>query len=155
MKADKKILDLLNAALHLELTAIHQYLVHAEMQDNSGYVKLGAHSSKAAREEMGHVHKLVERIVFLEGQPEVGSALPVEIGAGVEDQLKNDLAAEQKAITSYRDSAAKALELDDQVTRDLFSQNSAVEEDHLNYLEAQIAQIKAVGLELYLAQQFD
>lgn len=153
MKGNEKIIAQLNGFLADELTAINQYIVHSEMCANWGYDKLHGKIEKRAIEEMKHAEKLIARILFLEGLPVVSNLKKMNIGANVEAQLKNDLAAEMGAIKDYNDGIRLCLELGDNGTRELIDANLHDEEEHLDWLEAQLDQIAQMGLQNYLLGQ--
>lgn len=153
MKGNEKIIALLNEFLADELTAISQYMVHSEMCANWGYQKLHEAVEKRAIGEMKHAEKLIGRILFLEGQPVVSQLKKINIGASVEAQLQHDLAAEGEAIQAYNDGIRLCLELGDNGTRELIEDNLEDEEEHLDWLEAQLDQINQMGLQNYLLAQ--
>ena len=153
MKGNEKIIALLNGFLADELTAINQYIVHSEMCANWGYGKLHGKVEKRAIEEMKHAEKIIARILFLEGVPVVSNLKKISIGASVEAQLKNDLAAEAGAIQAYNDGIRLCLELGDNGTRELIDANLHDEEEHLDWLEAQLDQVAQMGLQNYLLGQ--
>ena len=153
MKGNEKINAVLNDFLADELTAISQYMVHSEMCANWGYDKLHEAVEKRAIGEMKHAEKLIARILFLEGQPIVSQLNKFNIGASVEEQLKNDLAAEAGAIKAYNDGIRLCLELGDNGSRELIDGNLHDEEEHLDWLEAQLDQINQMGLPNYLLGQ--
>ena len=153
MKGNEKIIALLNGFLADELTAINQYIVHSEMCANWGYGKLHGKVEKRAIEEMKHAEKIIARILFLEGVPVVSNLKKISIGASVEAQLKNDLAAEAGAIQAYNDGIHLCLELGDNGTRELIDANLHDEEEHLDWLEAQLDQVAQMGLQNYLLGQ--
>ncbi len=153
MKGNPKIIAILNDFLSDELTAISQYIVHSEMCANWGYSKLHEVSEKRAIDEMKHAEKLIARILFLEGMPVVSELKKMGIGANVEAQLKNDLEAEAGAIKGYNDGIRLCLELGDSGSRELIEHNLVDEEDHLDWLEAQLDQIGQMGLQNYLLGQ--
>ncbi|MEW6401979.1 MAG: bacterioferritin [Chloroflexota bacterium] len=153
MKGNDKIIALLNDFLADELTAISQYMVHSEMCANWNYDKLHHAIEKRAIDEMKHAEKLIGRILFLEGQPVVSNLKKMDIGATVEEQLKHDLAAEAGAIKAYNDGIRLCLELGDNGSRELIDGNLKDEEDHLDWLEAQLDQINQMGLQNYLLGQ--
>ncbi len=155
MKGNEKIIALLNGFLADELTAINQYIVHSEMCANWGYGKLHGKVEKRAIEEMKHAEKLIARILFLEGLPVVSNLKKMNIGATVDAQLKNDLAAEAGAIRDYNEGIRLCLELGDNGTRELIDANLHDEEEHLDWLEAQLDQIGQMGLQNYLLGQAD
>jgi bacterioferritin len=153
MKGNEKIIALLNDFLADELTAISQYMVHSEMCANWGYGKLHEAVEKRAIGEMKHAEKLIGRILFLEGQPVVSQLNKIDIGAAVEAQLKYDLEAEAGAIKAYNDGIRLCLELGDNGSRELIDANLHDEEEHLDWLEAQLDQINQMGLQNYLLAQ--
>lgn len=153
MKGNEKIIALLNGFLADELTAINQYIVHSEMCANWGYGKLHSKVEKRAIEEMKHAEKLIARILFLEGLPVVSNLKKMNIGANVEAQLKSDLAAEAGAIKDYNEGIRLCLELGDNGSRELIDANLHDEEEHLDWLEAQLDQIGQMGLQNYLLGQ--
>jgi bacterioferritin len=153
MKGNKAILDTLNALLRDELTAINQYMVHSEMCANWGYERLHKATEKRAIDEMKHAEKLIGRILFLEGTPVVSRLNDLHIGADVEAELNNDHAAEIGAVKAYNEAIRQAVELGDNGTRDILEDTLSDEEAHIDWLEAQLDQIKQMGLQNYLAQQ--
>ena len=153
MKGNEKIIALLNDFLADELTAISQYMVHSEMCANWGYKKLHEVTEKRAIDEMKHAEKLIGRILFLEGQPQVSQFNKISIGAAVETQLKHDLEAEAGAIKAYNDGIRLCLELGDNGSRELIDANLHDEEEHLDWLETQLDQISQIGLQNYLLAQ--
>lgn len=150
MKGNDKIIEKLNARLADELTAINQYMVHSEMCDNWGYEKLHKLIEKRAIEEMKHAEKLIGRILFLEGKPIVSTLNKINIGADVESQHKNDLAAEVDAVRLYNEDIKLAAEIGDNGTKELLDSILKDEEDHVDWLEAQLDQIKQMGIQNYL-----
>ena len=153
MKGNEKIIAVLNDSLADELTAISQYMVHSEMCADWGYDKLHEAVEKRAIGEMKHAEKLIGRILFLEGQPVVSNLNKIDIGATVEAQLKHDLDAEAGAIKAYNDGIRLCLELGDNGSRELIEDNLEDEEEHLDWLEAQLDQINQMGLQNYLLAQ--
>jgi bacterioferritin len=155
MKGNDKITAVLNTFLADELTAISQYMVHSEMCANWQYTKLHEAIEKRAKDEMRHAEKLIARIIFLEGKPVVSALNKINIGATVDEQLKNDRAAEDGAIKGYNDGIRLCLDLGDNGTRELIDANLKDEEDHIDWLEAQLDQIAQMGLQNYLLAQTD
>jgi bacterioferritin len=153
MKGQPKIIGTLNNLLADELTAINQYMVHSEMCSNWGYGKLHEAIEKRAITEMKHAEKLIARIIFLEGQPQVSKLKAIHIGANVEAQLKQDLKAEQDAVVVYNAGVKQAAAADDNATRELLESILKDEEDHLDWIEAQLDQIGQMGIQNYLAQK--
>ena len=153
MRGNEKVLACLSEALKAELTAINQYFLHAEMCDNWGYMRLGAYTKKESIEEMRHAEKLIERILFLDGAPNMSELFPIKIGQNVKAQFENDLALETQAIPRLNSAIKTATEAGDNASRDLFEQILVDEEAHVDWLEAQLHLIKEIGLDNYLAQQ--
>jgi bacterioferritin len=155
MKGNAQIIDSLNARLAEELTAINQYMVHSEMCDNWNYEKLHKIIEKRAIDEMKHAEKLIARILFLDGRPIVSNLNKITIGAEVEKMHLNDHAAEADAIKNYNESIKLAVEVGDNGTRELLEKILHEEEDHIDLLEAQLDQIKQMGIQNYLVEQTD
>jgi bacterioferritin len=153
MKGNAKIIEQLNARLAEELTAINQYMVHAEMCDNWNYKKLDEAIEKRAITEMKHAEKLIARILFLEGIPVVSSLNKVFIGADVPKMHASDYTAEETAVRNYNESIRLAAELGDNGTRDLLQSILNDEEEHVDWIEAQLDQIKQMGIQIYLTEQ--
>lgn len=153
MKGNERVLDKLNQLLADELTAISQYMVHAEMCDDWGFGKLDDAVEARAITEMKHAEKLIGRILFLEGTPIVSNLNPMHIGADVVSQLGNDWQAERDAVTAYNGGVRLAVEVGDNGTRELLESILTDEEDHIDWIEAQKDQIAQMGIENYLAQQ--
>ncbi len=152
MKGNPKVLAELNKALREELTAINQYFLHAEMCENWGYHKLSEYIKKQSIGEMKHAEVLIERILFLDGSP---SMMPLElkVGGSVKAMIESDLALEVSAVKQYNGAVAVATEEGDNGSRDLLVQLLKDEEDHVDFLEAQMHLIKEVGYERYLTMQ--
>jgi bacterioferritin len=155
MKGNKKIIENLNDLLADELTAINQYMVHAEMCGNWNYEKLHKAIEKRAIDEMKHAEEIIERILFLEGRPNVSKLQKINIGADVEKQHANDKAAEEGAIKAYNDGIRLATEIGDNGTRELLKSILTKEEEHIDWIEAQLDQINQMGSQNYLAEQTD
>jgi bacterioferritin len=153
MKGNEKLLEKLNDLLSDELTAVNQYMVHAEMDDNWAYTRLAESVEKRAIDEMKHAEQLISRILFLEGTPVVSNLKKIMIGSAVEKQFANDWDAEFEAIKSYNDGIKLACSVDDHGTEQLLKAILKDEEAHIDWLEAQQDQIKQVGIQNYLAQQ--
>lgn len=153
MKGNDKILAALNELLADELTAISQYMVHAEMCDNWGYVRLHEAIEKQARDEMHHAEWLIGRIIFLEGKPVVSKLNPMQIGSTVPEIIGNDEDAELGAVRAYNAGIRLGHEVDDQATVDLLTEILKMEEGHVDWAEAQRDQIAQMGLENYLSVQ--
>ena len=153
MKGNEKVIALLNDLLADELTAINQYMVHSEMCSNWNYDKLHEAVEKRAIVEMKHAEKLIARILFLEGQPTVSQLKKINIGSSVESQLQHDREAEADAIQAYNEGIRLCLEIGDHGSRELIEDNLEDEEEHLDWLEAQLDQINQMGLQNYLLAQ--
>jgi bacterioferritin len=153
VKGNEKIIESLNARLAEELTAVNQYFVHAEMCENWNYKLLGEAIEKRAIVEMRHAEKLIERILFLEGKPIVGKLNEITIGSHVLEMHKHDLEAEFGAVKGYNESIHLATELGDNNTKTLLESILKEEEEHVDWLEAQLDQIGQIGIQTYLAQQ--
>jgi bacterioferritin len=153
MKGNDKIIAAMNNLLSDELTAISQYMVHSEMNDNWGYEKLHKAIEERAITEMKHAEKLIARIIFLDGMPVVSSLKKITIGADIEAQFNYDLAAELGAVKGYNEGIRLAYELGDNGSRELMDSILKDEEDHVDWLEAQIGQVKVMGLQAYLVEQ--
>ena len=153
MKGNKKLIEQLNARLAEELTAINQYMVHSEMCDNWGYAKLHKQIEKRAIDEMKHAEKLIARVLYLEGMPIVSDLNKLHIGAEVPKMHENDRIAEEMAIKNYNESIRLAAEVGDNGTRELLTAILKEEEEHIDTLEAQLDQIKQIGIQNYLTEQ--
>ncbi len=153
MKGDANVIQTLNALLADELTAINQYMVHSEMCDDWGYDRLHKAIEKRAIDEMKHAEKLIGRILYLEGRPTVSKLNPMHIGAEVEAQIKNDLASEAGAVESYNEGIKVCTKAGDNGSRELLETILKDEEDHIDWLEAQLDQIKQMTIGTYLGKQ--
>ena len=152
MRGNDKVIAELNRALREELTAINQYFVHAEMCHNWGYHKLGSYIRKQAIDEMKHAEELIERVLFLDGTPTM-EPLALNVGQNVRAQLESDLKLEVGAAAMYNNAIAIARDNGDDQSRDLFSKLLKDEEEHVDWLEAQLHMIKEMGYERYLTMQ--
>ena len=153
MKGNDKIIEKINFLLADELTAISQYMVEAEMCANWGYKHLAEAMEKRAVDEMKHAEKHIGRILFLEGKPIVSELNKMHIGGSVEAQHKNDWDAESGAIKAYNEAIKLAVEVGDNGTREMFEAILKDEEDHIDWIEAQLDQIRQMGLPAYLSEQ--
>jgi bacterioferritin len=149
MKGDAKVIDYLNKGLRSELTAINQYWLHYRMLDNWGYNDLAHKWRKEAIEEMEHADKFVDRILFLEGFPNLQVLDPLRIGQNVKEILECDLAAEVEARALYQEAAAYCATVKDFPSRDLFEQLMTDEEGHIDFLETQLDLVDKLGVQLY------
>jgi bacterioferritin len=153
MKGNDKLIATLNNLLADELTAISQYMVHSEMCNQWGYVKLHKAIEGQAMDEMHHAEWLIERILFLEGMPVVSKLLPMKIGASVKDMITNDEESEDGAVAAYNAGIKLAREVSDEATAELLVKILKMEEGHVEWAEKQRAQMAQMGLESYLSLQ--
>jgi bacterioferritin len=153
MKGNDQVIDRLNFLLADELTAISQYMVQSEMCDNWGYKELAEVIEKRAIDEMKHAEKHIARILFLEGKPVVSELNKIHIGDDVEAQHKNDWESENGAIKAYNDAIKLCSEVGDNGTREMLEDILNDEEEHIDWIEAQLDQIKQMGIQVYLSEQ--
>lgn len=153
MQGDPAIIEVLNEVLTAELTAVNQYWVHYRMLDNWGLQRLAARAREESIDEMKDADRIIERILFLDGVPNMQRLNPVRVGETVPEQLASDLAVEQAAVERYNRGIALCVEKGDNGTRHLFEKHLVDEEEHLDWIEAQLGLIETLGLERYLAQQ--
>ena len=153
MKGDKKVIQLLNKSLYNELTAINQYFMHAKMLEDMGFEKLAAKEREESIDEMKHADILMERILFLEGLPNLQDLGKLRIGESVGEMFECDLAMELDAIPDLRDGIEYCESVRDYVSRDLFQEILDSEEEHVDWLETQISLIEQVGEQNYLQSQ--
>ena len=153
MKGDPKVIAFLNQLLKAELTAINQYFLHAEMCENWGYQRLAKLIKKESIEEMTHAEKLMERILYLDGTPNMTDYFKINIGVTVEAQLKNDLQLEYDAVKRLNEGIKLCVALGDNGSRDLAQKILDDEEHHIDWLEGQLHAIGEMGIANYLAQQ--
>jgi bacterioferritin len=153
MKGNKKVIEALNDVLTSELTAVNQYFVHYRMQQNWGYERLAAHSREESIGEMKHADALIERILYLDGIPNVQRLNKVGVGETVKEQLESDLALEVDAIARLQTAVKTAFETADTGSRELFEHILVSEEEHLDFLETQLSLIGELGEAIYLSQQ--
>jgi bacterioferritin len=149
MKGDTKIIEYLNRGLRSELTAISQYWLHFRLLDNWGYIDLAKYWRKESIEEMNHADRFVDRILFLEGFPNLQELDPLRIGQSLEEILQCDLAAELEARALYLEAARYADSINDRVTKRLFEDLATDEEGHIDFLETQVGLVKQLGIALY------
>lgn len=150
MQADPKVVEYLNTQLTNELTAINQYFLHARTLQHWGVTLLGQHEYAESIDEMRHADWLIERILFLDGLPNVQRLNQVQIGQSVEEILKADQALEEKALTDLREGIAHCEVVRDYVSRDLLRRILESEEEHIDFLERQFDLIRQVGIERYI-----
>lgn len=149
MKGEKQVIERLNEALFLELGAVNQYWLHYRLLEDWGYGKLAKKEREESIEEMQHADKLVARIIFLEGHPNLQSVSPLRIGQNVKEVLESDLAGEYDARTSYKKSRDICSQHGDYVTMKLFEELLADEEGHIDFLETQLQLLNEIGEEKY------
>jgi len=153
MKGHPKIIELLNDVLTAELTAINQYFIHAKMCANWGYGKLAAKVRAESIDEMKHADRLIERILFLEGIPNLQRLGKVNVGETVKEQFELDLQLEYTAIERLNKAIVTSVEASDGATRELLASILVSEEEHTDWLETQLELIRQLGEQLYCAQQ--
>ncbi|MCI0684185.1 MAG: bacterioferritin [Gemmataceae bacterium] len=153
MKGQPQVIDALNAALTIELTAINQYFCQAKMCKNWGFNKLAAKHYEESMGEMKHAEKLIDRILFLEGVPEIARYDVIRVGTNVKEQFENDLQLEMKGVKAYNDAIGLFSQLKDNGSRELIEPILVESEEHVDWLETQLGLIQMVGLENYLQEQ--
>jgi len=153
MKGDSKIISILNEVLKAELTAINQYFLHAEMCENWGYQRMAKHTRKESIEEMQHAEILMERILYLDGTPNMTDYFKINIGQNLKQQLQNDLDLEYNAVKRLNDGIKQCVATGDNGSRELLEKILVDEEHHVDWLEGQLYMIKEMTYENYLAQQ--
>ncbi|MFT5574617.1 MAG: bacterioferritin [Bermanella sp.] len=153
MKGDKKVIAFLNKALGNELIAINQYFLHSRMYKDWGLKELAEHEHEESIDEMKHADKLIERILFLEGLPNLQDLGKLLVGENTEEMLKCDLKLELMAIPDLKEGITYCEEVADYVSRDLFQDILESEEEHVDWLETQLGLIDKVGLQNYLQSQ--
>jgi bacterioferritin len=149
MQGEPRVIEFLNKALRHELTAVNQYWLHHRLLDNLGYKDLGKQWRKESIEEMEHADTLIDRIIFLDGFPNMQVLDPLHIGQNVKEVLDCDLAAEMHARALYQEAATHCHAVKDYVTRDLFEKLMSDEEHHIDFLETQLALVEQLGVQLY------
>ena len=153
MKGQSEIIDALNGALTIELTAINQYFVQSKMCDDWGFHTLAKKHYEESVGEMKHAEKLIERILFLEGTPEIARYDVIRVGAAVKEQFENDLKLEMNGVRKYNALVGLAVKLGDNGTRELAAPILTESEEHVDWLETQLFRIETVGIENYLTEQ--
>lgn len=153
MKGNDKVLEALNAALTIELTAINQYFCQAKMCKNWGFNKLAKKHYVESMGEMKHAEMLIDRILFLEGVPEIARYDVIRVGTTIPEQFENDLKLELKGVQTYNDAAQLCISVKDGGSRELIERILVESEEHVDWLETQLGIIKEIGLPEYLSQQ--
>lgn len=153
MQGDPEVIDMLNRALTIELTAINQYFIQAKMCKNWGYEKLAAKHYHESIGEMKHAEYLIDRILFLEGVPEIARYDVIRAGNDVKDQFEVDLDLETRGVKTYNEAVALFAEKRDSGSRELAERILVDSEEHVDWLETQLSIIEAIGIERYLAEQ--
>jgi bacterioferritin len=153
MQGDPSVLDALNRALTIELTAINQYFCQAKMCENWGYRKLGKKHYEESLGEMKHAETLIERILFLDGVPEIARYDVIRVGADVQEQFENDLQLELGGVKHYNEAIDLCIKLKDNGTREVLGPILSESEEHVDWLETQLRLIAELGLPNYLAEQ--
>ncbi|MAS11898.1 MAG: bacterioferritin [Nitratireductor sp.] len=149
MKGDKKVIERLNEALTHELGAVNQYWLHYRLLEDWGFTKLAKKEREESIEEMHHADKLVERIIFLEGHPNLQVVGPLRIGQNIKEVLEADLAGEHDARKLYKEARDDCHDAGDYVSMKLFEELLADEEGHIDYLETQLELLETIGVEKY------
>ena len=153
MRGNQEVLGHLNEALKAELTAINQYFLHAKMCESWGYLRLAEYNRTESIDEMKHADELIERILFLEGIPNMTDMFPIKVGKDVKAQLENDMVLELDAVKRLNEAIGLCRTVGDNASRELFQRILIDEEHHVDYLEGQLHIISEIGLANYLAQQ--
>ena len=153
MKGDPQVIDALNRALTVELTAINQYFCQAKMCENWGYMKLFEKHYHESMGEMKHAEKIIERILFLEGTPEIARYDVIRVGTNIEEQFKNDLQLEMGGVKAYNAAIELCAKLNDHGTREVLEPILTESEEHVDWLETQLGLIDTLGLQNYLTEK--
>ena len=153
MHGDPRIIEALNDVLTAELTAVNQYFIHAKMSSNWGYLRRGAHVRDESIDEMRHAERIIDRVLYFDGTPNMQRLFPVRVGETVAEQLELDLAVEHEAVPRLNRAIELCVEVGDNGTRELLADILVSEEEHVDWLETQLETIGQIGLELYLSQQ--
>lgn len=153
MQGNQKVIDALNRGLTIELTAINQYFCQAKMCKNWGYSKLAKKHYEESIGEMKHAEKLIDRILFLEGTPEIARYDVIRVGTDVKEQFENDLVLEKGGVDAYNAAISLCTSVNDSGSRELLAGILVESEEHVDWLETQLSLIKDVGLQMYLQNQ--
>ena len=153
MQGNPQVIDGLNRALTIELTAINQYFCQSKMCKNWGFMKLAGKHYEESIGEMKHAEKIIDRVLFLEGTPEIARYDVIRVGTNVKEQFENDLKLEQGGVVAYNELVDLCIKLKDNGTHSLALEILVDSEEHVDWLETQLGLIKAIGLENYLTEQ--
>lgn len=153
MQSPPEIIELLNDVLTAELTSVNQYFGHAKIQSNWGFAHLAEHTKHESIDEMRHADEVIERILYLDGMPNLQRLGSVRLGETVVEQFELDLEMEKTAVTRFNAGIAKAVELGDNGTRELLERMLVSEEEHIDWLETQLSLVAQLGENMYLSQQ--
>ena len=153
MQGDERVIEALNAGLTVELTAINQYFIHSKMCRNWSLHKLSDHYYAESIEEMKHAEEVIDRILYLEGVPEIGRYDVIRVGQTPKEQIENNMALEIKGVTTYNEAIQLCLDVKDSGSRELMERMVVESEESIDWAEAQLDLIKMMGIENYLAQQ--
>ena len=153
MKGNTEIIEILGEVLSAELTAVNQYFIHAKMNQNFGYTKLASYMRQESIGEMKHADVVIERILFLDGVPDLQKYMKIKVGKNIEEMLNNDLEVEFSAVERLNRGIEVAIKHKDNGSRELLEKILISEEEHIDWIEAQITIIKDIGVSNYLAQQ--
>ena len=153
MKGDSKVIEILNQVLTNELTGINQYFIHSKMNQNWGFLALAAHMRAESIDEMKHADQVIDRILYLDGVPNLQRLGKLNVGENVPEQFKADMALEENAIACLKKAVTICTEAGDHGSRELVADILVSEEEHHDWIEAQLGLIESVGLQNYLAQQ--
>ncbi len=153
MQGHPAIIEMLNDVLTAELTAVNQYFGHSKMQKNWGYERLAEHSHDESIDEMKHADSVIERILYLEGVPNLQRLGSVRLGEDPVEQLRLDLEVEREAVERFNRGIERCVELGDNGTRELLAGMLTSEEEHVDWLETQLGLVAALGEQLYLSEQ--
>ena len=153
MQGNARVIEALNAGLTIELTAINQYFIHSKMCRNWGLHKLADHYYSESIEEMKHAEEVIDRILFLEGVPEIARYDVIQVGPTPKEQIENNMALELKGVATYNNAIQLCMQEKDAGSRELMERMVVESEESIDWAEAQIDLIKMAGLENYLAQK--
>jgi bacterioferritin len=155
MKGNQEVIEVLGEVLAAELTAINQYFIHAKMNQNWGYTKLASYMKKESIEEMTHADKIIERILYLDGIPDLQRYMKIKVGNNIQEMLKYDLEVEYAAVERLNRGIEISTRVKDNGSRELLENILVSEEEHIDWIEAQIKIIEDIGVNNYLAQQIN